>query len=148
PIGRDTNHDRNCLGPGEAAMASDCDDTLGSRSPTAHENCIDGVDNNCDGLVDLNDPTCIGDVDGDGDGYCPVGQDLDGDSDCRDGTAEIGGMSDCDDLFNTVHPGAIELCQDHLDNDCNGAVDFDDSVCSSGGDRDGDGYCPHGRDVN
>ncbi len=37
----------------------DCNDGLAAINPTATENCIDGADNNCDGLTDLADPvTC------------------------------------------------------------------------------------------
>jgi hypothetical protein len=46
---------------------------------------------------------------------------------------------DCNDMNETVYPGAPELC-DELDNDCNDAVDDEvaDVVCSR--DADGDGF--------
>lgn len=48
---------------------------------------------------------------------------------------------DCNDMNETVYPGAPELC-DELDNDCNDAVDDDvaDVVCSRDADEDGFGW--------
>lgn len=37
--------------------------------------------------------------------------------------------SDCNDLDPTVKPGAIELCSDGIDNDCNGDEDCADPAC-------------------
>jgi len=51
---------------------------------------------------------------GDGDGFAP-----------RDG--------DCDDSSAAVNPGATEVCDDGLDNDCNGLVDGLDAPCGLDG---------------
>jgi uncharacterized membrane protein len=70
----------------------------------------DGLDNNCDGTVDLN---CGSYCDKDGDGYTThlicvfMGKML----------------GDCDDNNAAVHPGATEVCNDGSDNNCNGQVD-------------------------
>ena len=45
----------------------DCNDVNDSVSPGYEENCVNGVDDNCDGLVDGDDPECAGDDDTDGD---------------------------------------------------------------------------------
>lgn len=52
---------------------SDCDDGDPAVNPAAVEDCSDGIDNNCDGLIDAADPTCstaccvvAGDADGSG----------------------------------------------------------------------------------
>jgi hypothetical protein len=55
-------------------------------------------------------------IDGDGDGY------FNKENACSD---EI----DCNDEVPTIHPGAVELCSDDLDNDCNGLIDCQDETC-------------------
>jgi hypothetical protein len=92
----------------------DCDDDDSSTHPGATEQ-NDGMDNDCDGLVD--EGFCI-DVDGDGYGEG---------SGCID--------VDCNDYDNNVNPGAEDIC-DYLDNDCDGLVDEDfvivADICSLG----------------
>jgi hypothetical protein len=76
--------------------------------------CIDGLDNDCDGIVD-NPDTCIDnppDIDDDGDGYCEGPT-------CSDGSTP----GDCDDTDPAVHPGALKIC-DGKDNNCDGKKDF------------------------
>jgi len=53
---------------------------------------------------------------GDASGTClPVCVDADGDGGCAD--------EDCDDVEATTHPGAVEICGDAIDNDCDQVVD-------------------------
>ncbi|MCA9568507.1 MAG: putative metal-binding motif-containing protein [Myxococcales bacterium] len=40
--------------------AGDCDDTDPDVGPEEHEDCEDGVDNDCNRLVDCDDPECVG----------------------------------------------------------------------------------------
>jgi hypothetical protein len=87
----------------------DCDDLNASANPAAGELC-DGVDNDCDGVID--------------EGY---DEDADGHKSCGD-------PEDCDDTDPTVHPGAEEVC-DGVDNNCDQVVD---EGCTT--DVDGDGY--------
>ena len=67
---------------------------------------------------------------------CPAPEDGDG-----DGFTVADG--DCDDANPAVHPGAEEACNG-VDDDCDGAVDAEDSDLAGGlvyyEDRDGDGY--------
>jgi hypothetical protein len=83
------------------------------------EEC-DGLDNNCDGLVDEGYP----DTDGDGEadcvetGPCYFIPGEGWDSDC-DG---YGDLVDCDPTDGQIFPEAAELC-DEVDNNCNGIVD-------------------------
>jgi hypothetical protein len=39
---------------------------------------------------------------------------------------------DCDDADPTVHPGATEVCDDAVDNDCDDLTDLDDPDCRAG----------------
>jgi hypothetical protein len=36
---------------------------------------------------------------------------------------------DCDDENENVHPDAVEDCTNEVDDDCDGAVDYDDTDC-------------------
>ena len=129
-----------CSAPdGYVGNAHDCDDGNELIHEDGTEIC-DGVDNNCDGQVDEDDPaldgssaqTWYGDEDGDGHGSeskstvaCVA----------PDGTVE--GGQDCDDSDPTVYAGAPEL-KDGKDNNCDGLVDDEKSDpgcggCSAGG---------------
>ncbi len=46
------------------AAADDCDDTDPGIRPDTYERCDDAVDNDCDALVDDDDPDCAGEPDG------------------------------------------------------------------------------------
>lgn len=146
-IGEDRNRDQDCTDSGEAVASSDCDDTLATVFPGARENCIDGLDNNCDGDTDRSDATCNGEMDEDGDGFCPIGTDLNDDGDCLDaGEADAG--YDCDD--GTLFVGILqpEVCGDDADYNCDGRVDVLDPECAPLFDADADGFCEEGRDGN
>jgi hypothetical protein len=143
-------------GDGYPAGWSDCDDV----DPAVHigaTELADGVDQDCDGLIDEGTAA----VDRDGDGYC-VGADLGGTGltcsdgalpgDCDDTAALVspedgdtdgvsGCAGDCNDNAPNQTPNAVESC-DGVDNDCDGAVPADES------DLDGDGQRPCGGDCD
>jgi hypothetical protein len=85
---------------------TDCDDSNPAINPGATEICESGVDEDCNGVDDACPAECT-DIDGDGYG---------------DGVGCMG--SDCDDFDPDVNPGAIEICEDGIDNDCDGSDDI------------------------
>lgn len=104
-----------CAQPaGYVLSTGDCDDTRPDVHPNALELC-DGVDNNCDEVIDES-------LDADRDGHPTCG------------TSEVTG--DCNDADATIWVGAPESC-DGKDNDCDGSLDE-----LSDADRDGFSPCP------
>ena len=95
----------------------DCDDNNDKISPLSDEIC-DGIDNNCDGLIDdLSMTVYFADNDGDGYGHPDNSVEL-----CQPQAGYVTNDEDCDDTSQAVNPDAIEIC-DGLDNDCDGLVD-------------------------
>ena len=95
----------------------DCDDANADAYPGNSEIC-DGADNDCDGEVD-NEATDAGTYYSDADGYSY------GDPDSSVLSCDGAGLSDndldCDDAEAAVNPGETEICNDGLDNDCDGS---------------------------
>ncbi|MDP2313574.1 MAG: MopE-related protein [Pseudomonadota bacterium] len=105
-----------CPIDGDVADATDCDDTRAEVSPAATETC-DGVDQDCDGAID-DDATdaAMLHADADGDGYGDAGASVLG---CE-AAGYLVDASDCDDTNADTHPGAAEVCDDGVDQDCDG----------------------------
>ena len=115
----------------------DCNDHNVTIYAGAPELC-DGLDNNCNGLVDDNIITTTYYLDQDGDGYGNSAVSVDT---CL--TAVPAGYAtnglDCADQNASFYPGAAELC-DGLDNNCNGVADDATVTFTYYADNDGDGY--------
>jgi len=94
--------------------ADDCNDSDPNINPGAVELC-DGIDNNCNNLIDEG---LLG-TDMDGDGYYASGS-------CGAVT------DDCNDNDPSIHPGAIDIPYDGIDQDCNGSdLTFAGETCSN-----------------
>jgi hypothetical protein len=115
------------LAPGQSELPGDCDDSRPEVAPDADETC-NLLDDDCDGKIDSDDPSCWQihylDTDGDGDGdperwrfdCCPP-----------PGYVETGG--DCEPTDPSISSLAVEIWYDGVDQDCDGNDD----------DYDGDG---------
>jgi hypothetical protein len=120
----------------------DCSDSDCQGSPDCIENhsdggCADGTDSDADGLVDCDDPDCSEEAEcTEGPEVCNDGLDNDNDGliDCADSDcgsspdclidADGDGFystEDCDDSDPGVYPGAPEVANDGIDQDCSGA---------------------------
>ena len=99
----------------------DCDDQNNIINPLMEEAC-DGLDNDCDKIVDDNAP------------QTPWYEDLDGDSfgtparvelSCQPPSGFVPNPDDCDDANASVFPGADDVPYDGVDADCATDSDYD-----------------------
>jgi len=108
-----------------ALGGQDCDDTDDTIHPDATEVC-DGADNDCNDLVDEDDPDLdtttltdwYRDLDGDGFG------DVNGNAQkaCASPSGAVEDNTDCNDDDADVNPDGIEVPGDCIDNDCDGVI--------------------------
>ncbi len=120
-----------------------------TEGPAGTATCQDGLDNDCDGLADANDPDCAAaeicdnGIDDDGDGLadcadpdcagfqkgpCQTGQP----GICADGTLTCRNLNEvcvANQQPVSEQPAGSVICQDALDNDCDGLTDANDPGC-------------------
>ncbi len=117
-----------CAPPaGHVQDASDCDDASPTTYPGAEEVC-NGVDDDCDGVVD-EEGTSVYYQDLDGDGYGDPNVSV---AACDTPSGFVSDASDCDDTRALAYPGASETCND-ADDDCDGYEDEDVAIVAVSG---------------
>ena len=137
-FGSDTITLEACVAPnGFVSDNTDCNDLLSQSNPITSELC-DGIDNDCDGIID--NPTVLSFetyyLDADGDGY---GSTTSVEA-CSDPSGYVLTTGDCDDSNSTISPLSTEICNGFDDN-CDGVTDTDAIDLSVWyADTDGDGY--------
>jgi MYXO-CTERM domain-containing protein len=116
-------------------LEQDCDDEDPTINPDAEDVYGDGIDQDCDGAdgdnPDTGGPDDSGEPSDSGEGW-----DFDGDG--------YSLPADCDDQDPEVNPGAVEICDDGVDNECDGFVDGSDGDCLSDGPMDCIASCSSG----
>lgn len=160
----------DCQGVGTVACTEDgmgvfCDGPIGepgAEGPPKDPTCFDGIDNDCDGFDDHDDPDCTTEelcdgFDNDNDGevdedwetqlgeVCRVGRGLcatQGHLICAPDGSGVVCSTRANDPIPEEPPGGAR-CTDGLDNDCDGLVDLADPDCREpercdGKDNDGD----------
>ena len=161
----DLDGDTYGFGPASACGTvlnnDDCDDASAAIAPNVQEIC-NLIDDDCDGEIDNGVLIAYyADVDADGFGNAqsvqfgcsPIAGYVSNADDCDDALITyqdndndgFGGLGfdacgvltndDCNENDNTINPGAVEICGNTVDENCNGLVNED---CAF--DADGDGY--------
>ncbi len=115
---------------------NDCDDASAATGPSAPE-LMDGLDNDCNGMVDDSPTSVSWWIDGDGDGYGSAASTPTTSSTPIEGRVTRGG--DCNDGDVYVHPGAADPC-DGVDDDCDGNADDTAPLLAFFTDADRDGW--------
>ncbi|MBL8619151.1 MAG: hypothetical protein JNM72_26295 [Deltaproteobacteria bacterium] len=100
--------------PNASLVPGDCDDADPATHTGAEEVC-DGVDRDCDGLVDA--LLWRQDLDADGFAGAPSPWSV-----CDGPPPVVASAGDCDDADPLIFPGAGEVCGDGVDSDCDGKV--------------------------
>jgi hypothetical protein len=128
--------------PGSTAT-TDCNDTNPAVNPSQPETC-DGLDNNCNGMIDEGLPRFSFYPDCDGDGFgsltgaamlaCGASVVMN----CN-GHVAVFDHSDCNDMNAMINAAQSEVC-DGLDDNCNGLTDEGLPVAVYYPDCDGDGF--------
>ncbi|MDX1811167.1 MAG: putative metal-binding motif-containing protein, partial [Gammaproteobacteria bacterium] len=118
----------NQVQPGLSSNNGDCNDTDANINPDATEVC-NGIDDNCNGQIDDGIAFTTYYYDNDGDGYGDPSSQVDfcPDSAIPPNYTDVGG--DCNDDWPSINPGATEICDDLIDNNCDGKIDADDPTC-------------------
>ncbi len=119
-------------------FAEDCNDTNATIYPGAIELC-NGIDDDCDGLIDDSITMYTYYRDFDGDGFGDANQPKDTCSATDIPLGYVYNDLDCNDQDSLINPLITELCND-VDDDCDGLVDDSLQIYTYYIDLDGDGF--------
>lgn len=111
----------------------DCNDSYASIHPGATEVLNDGIDQDCDGSDEHPVRNCYQDADGDGYGNPYIYS-----QDISCGYGYVTDNTDCNDNNPNINPGAMEVYNDGIDQDCDG--NDTEPLNTYYYDGDGDGY--------
>lgn len=139
-FGSNDNTIQACVQPlGTTTVGGDCNDNDALISPNATEIC-NGLDDNCNGLIDDEDSTLVGNniwyEDADQDSF---GNPMVSTMACNAPDGYIANNADCDDTNPNINPNATEVC-DNVDNNCNGNIDEGLALTTYYPDLDTDGF--------
>ncbi len=109
-------------------VSGDCNDDESTIHPLAKELCNGGIDDNCNGVADDADTTVIGRpsyyTDNDQDNY-GSGAAIKA---CIQPEGTASENDDCNNNNAAVYPGAPEICNSGIDDNCNGLADQGDTT--------------------
>lgn len=120
-FGDPTHSELACNAPGQYVDNNlDCDDRNPNRNAALEEVC-DELDNDCNGIADDGLILPFFYEDSDGDGYGNLIQPL---RRCQAPEGYVSAIGDCDDNNPNISPTAREVCDNNIDDNCDG---FDDT---------------------
>lgn len=125
-----TDYDKDSYNlAGENCGQADCNDENASINPSANEICTNNIDDNCNGLIDCDDTACKDALN------CqdlpPEPACIDADNDGYNLGKEGCGQADCNDNNPLINSKATEICDNGLDDNCDGLTDCQDAACSA-----------------
>ncbi|HYV92675.1 MAG TPA: MopE-related protein, partial [Chitinophagales bacterium] len=108
----------DCRQSGYLTDHSDCNDNNANLHPGVCDG-TNGIDDNCDGVIDDGYGTTTFYADNDEDGYGSINSYV---NECSTPGGYVTNSADCDDANSTIHPGVPEL-PNGIDDNCTGLID-------------------------